>query len=211
MEKFPNYIQLFKKDCGPTCLKIISKYYKKYFDINFLITLCQTNKLGTSFNNLTKATEKLGYSVVGAQINLDELNKAPLPCILLSEDNHFNVLYKIKSKIYYISDPESGYLELNSIEFKKRWLKKIDDDKPQGICLLLEPTSKFFEISNQKTQKNFNLDFIKYFLKPQRKILLQLFLGLIIGILTQLLLPFITQNIVDKELLTRILILYIFY
>ncbi len=31
MHKFPNYIQLDSKDCGPTCIQIIAKYYGNFY------------------------------------------------------------------------------------------------------------------------------------------------------------------------------------
>lgn len=36
MIQFPHYKQYDSKDCGPTCLKIIAKYYKKTITLQHL-------------------------------------------------------------------------------------------------------------------------------------------------------------------------------
>ena len=202
MKKFPNYIQLYSKDCGPTCLQIISKFYGKYFDIKYLIKLTNSSKLGTSLSNLSIATEKLGFKTIAAQIEYQDIHKAPLPCILFWENNHYNVLYKIDT-YFYISDPLSGYLKLSELDFKKAWLKEIRLNSFEGVCLLLEPTNDFYSQKETKNKANINFNFFKSFFKPQKKIIFQLFIGLFIGVLIQLIFPFITQSLVDKGIVNK--------
>lgn len=202
MKKFPNYIQLYSKDCGPTCLQIISKFYGKYFDIDNLIKLTNTSRLGTSLSNLSNAAEKLGFKTIAAQIEFQDIYKAPIPCILFWESNHYNVLYKVDT-YFYISDPLSGYLKLPEAEFKKAWLKEISLNTFKGVCLLLEPTNEFYNQKESKNKTNINFNFLKSFFKPQKKIIFQLFIGLFIGVLIQLIFPFITQSLVDKGIVNK--------
>ena len=40
LNKFPAYTQLDTMDCGPTCLRIIAKYYGKSFSLQKLRDYC---------------------------------------------------------------------------------------------------------------------------------------------------------------------------
>lgn len=204
MRNFPNYIQLYDKDCGPTCLKIICKHYKLDVSIDNLVKFCETNRQGTSLQNLSLGAQKIGFNSIPVQITLEDLDKVPLPCILLYEQNHFNVLYKIKNDKYYLSDPKVGLNKLNKDDFSKNWLSNSDNDFKKGVCLLLETTPDFYnQTLNSSSKKGININFIKDFIKPQKKLFFQLFLGLFIGIICQLILPFITQNVVDKGIVNK--------
>ena len=60
------YIQQYdEKDCGPTCLAMISQYYGKRVSIPKLRELAKTDKLGTNLYGLIKAGEKIGIQLTG--------------------------------------------------------------------------------------------------------------------------------------------------
>jgi ATP-binding cassette subfamily B protein len=42
---------------------------------------------------------------LSVKVSIEELKQAPLPSIILWDQNHFVVLYKIKKNQFYISDP----------------------------------------------------------------------------------------------------------
>ena len=199
MKKFPNYIQADFKDCGPTCVKIISKYYKRNISIQILRDLSETNREGSSLLFLSSAAEKIGYRTLGVKINLKKLDEVPLPCILHWRGNHFVVLYKIKKDIYYISDPANGLLEYNKDEFLRSFIgNNADDDLNEGIALLLEPTPKFFKSDFEKEEKNvFGFQILFKYILPYKSFIFQLVLGLFAGSLLQIIFPFLTQSVVD--------------
>ena len=62
---FPSYIQADAKDCGPTCLRIISKYYGKSISLQQIRNLSETTREGSSLMGLSDAAEKLGYKTLG--------------------------------------------------------------------------------------------------------------------------------------------------
>lgn len=78
MLKFPHYKQPDAKDCGPTSLKIIAKYYKKNVSIQQLRTYSETTRTGSSLAGISEAAEKLGFRSLGVKINLNKLLEAPL-------------------------------------------------------------------------------------------------------------------------------------
>ena len=68
----------------------------------------------------------------------------------------------------------------------------------KGIAMFLEPTQAFYENSGEyesRTDKPFK--FLFGYIKQYRKYFFQIILGLFVGSLLQLALPFLTQNIVD--------------
>jgi|SRR5690554_2991668 len=145
MSSFPYYKQRDNKDCGPTCLRIIAKHYKKSINIQQLRELSETTRTGSSLLGLSDASEKLGFRSLGIKVNLENLLEAPLPSVLHWNKNHYVVLYKIKKEVFYISDPGHGLLKYSKEEFLKHWIgNNATDQTEEGIALLLEPTPKFY-------------------------------------------------------------------
>ena len=202
---FPFYKQKDYKDCGPTCLKIIAKYYKKTISLNQLRNLSETTRAGSSLLGLSEAAEQLGFRSLGVKVDLEKLLEAPLPCILHWNKNHYVVLYKIKASTalsqtytYYISDPAHGLLKYNQQDFLKHWIgNNADETTEEGIALLLEPTPKFYDTNFDKNEKSLGFSFLSRYLFKYKRFLWQLVIGLIAASLLQLIFPFLTQSIVD--------------
>jgi ATP-binding cassette subfamily B protein len=107
---FPYYKQTEAKDCGPTCIKIIAKHYGKIINTQQLRTLSETTRGGSSLLGLSDATESIGLKSLGVKLSFNQLQDAPLPCIIHWNKNHYVVLYKIKKNTVYISDPSHGLI-----------------------------------------------------------------------------------------------------
>ncbi len=198
MLKFPFYKQMESKDCGPTCLKIIAKFYKKTISIQQLRSLSETNRIGSSLLGLSDASEKIGFRSIGVKLTLKATKKIPLPCILHWNKNHYAVLYKIKKNEFYISDPAHGLLKYNQEEFLKHWIgNNANEETQEGIALLLEPTPKFYSSDFDKDKPDFGFKFLSKYLFKYKSFLWQLVVGLIAASLLQLIFPFLTQSIVD--------------
>jgi len=199
MAKFPFYKQADQKDCGPTCLKIIAKHYGKEIGIQNLRDLVETTRAGSSMMGLSDASEKIGFHTIGVQLSFKKLSEVPMPCILHWNEEHFVVLYKIKNKKAYVADPAHGLITYNTKEFIKFWIGyNADTDTEEGVALLIEPTPKFYDQEQKNDDKQkFNFLFISRYLLKYKKFILQLAIGLLAGSLLQLIIPFLTQSIVD--------------
>lgn len=203
MIKFPNYIQPDNKDCGPTCLRIISKYYGKSIPLQIIRDIAETTREGSSLLSLSDAAERIGFKTLGVKANVQMLMKEiPLPCILHWHNVHFVVLYKVKKKqndyIFYISDPSYGLITYNSQDFLKAWIgNNADTDVSEGVALLLETTPEFskndWDGNNDKTRLSY---LFKYLLK-YKALFIQLIVSLFATSLISLIFPFITQSVVD--------------
>jgi len=199
MSKFPHYKQAESKDCGPTCIKIVAKHYGKTIHIQNLRNLAETTREGSSLLGLSEAAEKIGFHTIGVKVNFEKLLEVPLPCIVHWNKNHFAVLYKIKKSTIYISDPAHGLLTYTKAQFIKHWIGNNADEKTEeGVALLIEPTPKFYndDLENEEDIK-FDFKFISKYLLRYKKFIIQLAIGLLAGSLLQLIVPFLTQSIVD--------------
>ncbi len=212
--KFPHYKQAESKDCGPTCIKIVAKHYGKTIHIQSLRDLAETTREGSSLLGLSEAAEKTGFHTIGVKVNFEKLLEVPLPCIVHWNKNHFAVLYKIKSpsafgispkgrgkkeETIYISDPAHGKLQYTKAQFIKHWIgNNADETTEEGVALLIEPTPKFYndDLENEEDIK-FDFKFISKYLFRYKKFIIQLAIGLLAGSLLQLIVPFLTQSIVD--------------
>lgn len=213
MSKFPHYKQTESKDCGPTCIKIVAKHYGKTIHIQSLRNLAETTREGSSLLGLSEAAEKIGFHTIGVKINFEKLLEVPLPCIVHWNKNHFAVLYKIKkaknffpflrdaeSRVeVYISDPAHDKLQYTKEQFIKHWIgNNANDTTEEGVALLIEPTPKFYNDDLLEVEDiKFNFKFISKYLFRYKKFIVQLSVGLLAGSLLQLIVPFLTQSIVD--------------
>ncbi|HEY1196389.1 peptidase domain-containing ABC transporter [Flavobacterium sp.] len=199
MKKFAHYRQADHKDCGPTCLKIIAKYYGKTINIQELRDFSETTREGSNLLFLSDAAEKIGFRTLGVKLSVQRIEEAPLPCILHWNKDHYVVLYKIKNNKYYISDPAFGLLEYNKEDFVKFWIgNNADDTTKEGIALLIEATPKFFESDfDREENSGLGFRFLFKYLFQYKSFLIQLAIGLLASSLLNLIFPFLTQSIVD--------------
>jgi ATP-binding cassette subfamily B protein len=194
---FPNYKQTEAKDCGPTCIKIIAKHYGKLINTQQLRSLSETTREGSSLMGLSDAVESIGFKSLGVKLSYQKLLEAPLPCIVHWNKNHYVVLYKIKKDTLYISDPAHGLITYTKKEFIQHWIgNNANEGTEEGIALLIEPTPKFYQSEFEEDEK-FGFSFIFKYLFKYKKFLIQLIIGLLAGSLLQLVIPFLTQSIVD--------------
>ncbi len=208
--KYTHYRQVDSNDCGPTCLKIIAKHYGKTIPLQHIIALSETTRAGSSMLSLSDAAEKIGFRTLGVKLSLKNLIEAPLPCILHWNKYHYVVLFESKESkrkettktSFIISDPAHGLLKYTEEEFLKAWIgNNADKTTEEGIALLLEPTSKFYEdthVSSGGTGGNsFGFKMLSTYVWKYKKFLWQLIIGLLAGSLLQLVFPFLTQSVVD--------------
>lgn len=184
-------------DCGPTCVRIIAKYYGKNYSLEYLRNESYLTRDGVSLLGISEAAEKIGFKTLSSKITYDTLkNEAPLPAIIHWNQNHFVVLPpqrmgKKKGKII-IADPANGTIKVDEETFLKCWL----NSDTAGIILLVEPTLKFYnEEGKHETKSGFS--FLFNYLKPYRRYLVQLFISVLLAALFSLIFPFLTQSLVD--------------
>lgn len=207
MPSFPHYKQLDAMDCGPTCLRMIAAHYGRELPLQRIRSMSKTTREGSSLLGLSTAAEDLGFHTAGVKLTWEQLrDEMPFPCIAHWNQNHFIVIYKITKKrgvwYVYVSDPAAGLLKYTEEQFRKSWLevKGEDGHADQGILLLIETTPRFYEQrdGDGKDGGRFTLARLAEYLRPHRHSLVQLVLAMIAASLLSLILPFITQSVVDQ-------------
>ncbi|MGE6398048.1 peptidase domain-containing ABC transporter [Chryseobacterium scophthalmum] len=211
--KYTFYKQLDIMDCGASCLKIIAGYYGKEYSINKLRRICETGKQGVSMFSISNAAEQIGLNTLGVKVSAEDIREAPMPCILHWKDKHFVVLHKvykpngnIKKSKYLIADPATdGLMKLDADTFVEFWHSR---ESNKGVALLLEPSSQWNQ-EDDDTEENVRLNkkitwgtLIGY-LTQHKGYFSQIILSLLATSLFQLLIPFLTQSIVDKGVNTQ--------
>ena len=202
MPKFPFFKQYDAMDCGPSCIRMIAAFYGKSYSLQKLRQLAHITREGVSLLGLSEAAEAIGFRTVGARITFEQLFQAPKPCVVHWDQEHFVVVYKLKKGKVYVADPAFGLVEYSETEFKKHWLSTVRQGEQKGICLMFDPTPKFFELEGEEGNRG-QFRFLLKYLKPHRKLVAQLVLGFVVGSLIQLIFPFLTQSIVDVGINTQ--------
>src|SRR5688572_27463297 len=141
-------------DCGPTCLKMIFKYYGKYVDGTELKRSAQLSKSGVSLLGMSEAAAAYGFDTVSARLTFDQLmDDAILPCIINWDYCHFVVVTPSASRTkLQVADPAIGLVTYSREEFMKNWISVREPAEEKGIVLLLTPTEKFY--NDVKESKN---------------------------------------------------------
>ncbi|MCC8200130.1 MAG: peptidase domain-containing ABC transporter [Tannerellaceae bacterium] len=197
-KRFPHYTQLDAMDCGPTCLRMIAKYYGRSYSLQTLRERAFITREGVSMLGISEAAETIGFRTSGVKVTLKQLaEELPLPCVLHWNQSHFVVCYKIKNGKYYIADPAAGLVVYNEEEIKKCWCSTTVEGKDCGTALLLEPGPEFYDLEDEKEKRSRGLSYFFRYVRPYKREMIQLILGMITASILQLILPFLTQAMVD--------------
>ena len=218
-KSFPHYVQLDSMDCGPTCLRMIAKYYGRSYNQQNLREKCFITREGVSMLGISDAAESIGMHTQGVKVTLEQLiDNLPLPCILHWNQNHFVALYKIKKKTglrvkpamtgdsqlsivncqFFIADPAGEKYVMNREEFCQCWFSSKDQGKDTGTALLLQPSPDFYDYEDDKEKQEKNLSYFFRYLLPYKSQYAQIIVGMIIGMVLSLIAPFLTQAVVDQ-------------
>jgi len=201
--KFPFYKQLDAMDCGPTCLRMVAEFYGKKYSLQNLREKSFITRAGVSMLGISDAAEAIGFRTMGVKASLAKMaEEQPVPFIAHWRQNHFVVVYKITKKAVFVSDPAHGHVTYTRDEFNKQWATTKQEGEEVGIALLLEPTPAFYELKGEE-RKRTSFAFLLQYLRPHKKFLVQLLLGMILGSLLQLIFPFLTQSVVDIGINTQ--------
>lgn len=195
LKRFPIEYQMDAKDCGPAALKMVAKYFGRYYSLQYLRDKCGITKEGVTLLGISAAAESIGFHTAAFKCTIDDLIiKVPFPVIVHWNENHFIVVYYADKKHVWVADPQKGHIKYTKREFMAGWYLKNDD---KGVLLALEATSDFKLSKQEKEQeKNSFLSMLRYFL-PYKKQFLLIFFVMMVVTLLQGILPFISKAVID--------------
>ncbi|MEO1377297.1 MAG: peptidase domain-containing ABC transporter [Cyanobacteria bacterium J06635_10] len=138
---YPFIHQQSSSDCGAASLAMISRYWGKRFSLNTLRSIARINSMGAEFSDLANAAKSLGYEALAVRGSLNRLELQSLPFVAHYQGNHYIVVWRIKDKCVFISDPAIG----------KRWVSRSEFEANfTGYALLLSPTELFYTNKSEK-------------------------------------------------------------
>ncbi len=184
--------------CGAACLAMLCRFFGKNIPLEYLSNLCDVSVEGASLKGIAYAANTIGIKSQAARVTLSQLSECPLPCILHWNQKHFVILYKIKgSKKFYVADPGKGLVRYDIDNFADYWLSMDVEGSRKGIAMFFEPTDDFFNFNFENNIEKRSFRFLASYIKKYRKYFLHIAAGLLLGCVLQLIMPFLTQMIVD--------------
>lgn len=195
LHRFPVDYQMDSQDCGPACLKIIAKYFGRFYSLQYLRDQCGITKQGVSLADLSIGAESIGLRTLAIKCTLEDVvNQIPFPAILFWKESHFIVIYHADKKYIWVSDPAKGRIKYTHEEFKAGWYKK---EETLGVLLAIEPTVDFKRSKVEKEiEKNSFISILRYFI-PYKNSFATIFFIMLVVTLLQGILPFISKAVID--------------
>ncbi len=143
MPRITAYQQLEYSDCGITCIRIIAKYYGKEIPLGVLRETCDASRMGISMRDIVRCVRTLGFEAEAVRIDMEAVERMPLPAILYWDQRHFVVLYKMSrdGRRFWIADPSRGKVRMSREEFLRHWRSH---DDGVGLAVVLDPTDDFY-------------------------------------------------------------------
>lgn len=204
MAKFPFYRQLDAMDCGPSSIRMIAKYYGKNVSLHYLRESTYQDREGVSLESISEVAEKIGFQTIAVCVDFNTLiEDVPLPCIAHWKQEHFIVVYKITKTHVWVADPAKSLIKYSRKDFEKGWVSTQTDGIGEGIILAMEPGGEFETSEISSPSDRTSLLFLWRYIRHYKKLLFQLFLGLLAGSVISLAFPFLTQAIVDVGINTQ--------
>lgn len=116
--------------------------------------------------------------------------------ITLESKSFCCTIYKIdkRGEKFWISDPAKGKYRLARNEFVKHWLSTKSDETDKGLAMFFQKTSAFDNIKITDFEKKRSLRFLWAYILQYKSLFLQIVLGLLLGCLLQLIMPFLTHR-----------------
>lgn len=104
--------------------------------------------------------------------------------------------YEKRTGKYKIVDPAKGFIEFNQTEFESHWASSESNSHKFGVILELKP-NKLFSRQSRAMNTDISFKFLWNYISKYKNYFIQIILGLLLGCLLQLIMPFLTQSIVD--------------
>jgi len=199
MGKFRFIKQKDSMHCGVTCVRMICYYYGIKISERQLSDMLQPTTEGVSLLAISGTCETLGFQCESRLATVHELAECNCPCILHWDQNHFVVLYRVNNNEnnFVIADPKKGIIKCTRRDIEKHWISSVTNNNPSGIVMQLTPTEQLYTYNEENTSEKRSFRFLFGYIKRYRIYFTQIIFGLAFGCLLQLIMPFLTQAIVD--------------
>lgn len=127
-------LQTEAAECGLACLAMVADYYGHRADLTSLRRRFPVSLKGATLASLIDVASKMGLSSRPVRLDLAELRRLKMPCILHWRLDHFAVLESVGTRGARVHDPARGRRRLSIAEMSKAFT---------GVALELWPGPSF--------------------------------------------------------------------
>ncbi|MEC5497927.1 peptidase domain-containing ABC transporter [Acinetobacter baumannii] len=133
-QKVPVILQTEASECGLACLAMIANFHGYKTDLATLRRRFSVSLKGTNLSTLVKIANKLNLITRPVRLEIDDLDKLSMPCILHWDFSHFVVLLEVTRDSIVIIDPVFGRRQLHIQQVSKSFT---------GVALEAWPDTNF--------------------------------------------------------------------
>lgn len=138
----PLILQTEATECGLACLAMVAGFHNLRVDLMGLRSRFPVSLKGATLLGLIRIAGRLDLGTRPLKLELTDLSKLKLPCILHWNFNHFVVLKEVREKNVTIHDPSLGVRILSWDEMSASFT---------GVALELWPTTAFLPQNQHRT------------------------------------------------------------
>ena len=172
--KVPVIMQMEMLECGAASLAMVLAYYKKWIPLEKIREDCAVSRDGSTAKFMLMAARNYGFTAKGFKGGVATVKKAPLPCIIHWNYNHFVVLTGFSDKHAFINDPASGETKVPM---------EIFDRSFTGVYMAFEPGENFIPEGRPESVMKFARSRLKGTAVPVFFVVFTMFLTSLIGII----------------------------
>jgi ATP-binding cassette subfamily B protein len=187
IRRFPHVYQLDEMDCGAACLAMICRHFGRAVAITHIRQAVHTSTDGTTLAGITRGAQELGLEARSVRASKSRLDDLPLPAVAHWEGNHWVVVYRVDDEHVRVADPARGLRRVPRETFLERW---------SGYASVVGYTERLMDAPEART----SVAWVKPFLRPHRRLLLYAVALALVAAALELVLPILTQVVVDDVL-----------
>jgi len=186
--RLPVIRQAEAAECGIACLAMVLGYYGHQIDLGTFRRRYSISLKGTTLRGLIAIADDVGLATRALRLELKDLSRLHLPCILHWGMNHFVVLERVKHNAVIIHDPARGRRTVPLREVSGEFT---------GVALELSPTRLFVKKDERNVLRFRDLFRNLTGLGPPLRHIFLLSLGLE---MVALLIPIASQIVIDEAI-----------
>lgn len=177
-------------ECGLACLAMICSAHRVHIGLPALRRRFALSLKGIKLSSLIQLAQQLGFNARPLRLEMEDLPRLALPCIVHWDLNHFVVLSRVRLRQITIADPATGIRNVTREEFSRHFT---------GVALELVPGSSLEPVAESRPATLQQLTGRMRGLVPSLLQILALSGALQLFVI---LAPFYTQWVVDQVLVS---------
>jgi ABC-type bacteriocin/lantibiotic exporter with double-glycine peptidase domain/CRP-like cAMP-binding protein len=177
-------LQLDAMDCGAACVATLCRHFGHNVSLPAVRAAVGTGNDGTSLRGIMRGGAEIGIEFRAIKSSPDRLAALPKPLILHWGGNHWVVLHELRNGKARLADPALGERRVTEAQLEQEW---------SGYAAIPTPTSRLADAP----RGGLTLGWLLPFVRPHYRALAGAALLALIATGLQMLLPVLTQVVID--------------